>query len=55
MDYSTCSNMELIAQLIVEEAKLKNRVDRVADIYATMREVNLELGRIMRGIREEEK
>ena len=47
MDYSTASNIEIITQLIIEEAEGKHRKDIVADIYSTLREVCLSVGRRM--------
>jgi len=51
IDYSTASNIEIITQLIIDEAEFKKRKDKVADIYSTLREVCLFVGRRMNEVR----
>jgi len=55
IDYSTTSNIEIIAQLIIDEADSKTRKDRVADIYSTLREVCLVVSNKMIEVRLKEK
>ena len=51
MDYSTASNIEIITQLIIDEAEGKGRKDKVADMYSTLREVCLFVGKKMNEVR----